>query len=172
MCGVSAHFFLDHESIQVNSWRLQASTVVGIIDALVLLLLLDFEVILLQFHNLLRGHDLGVSLVILVLNGLHLLRILRFQLFQLDVVHLSDGAQLVSLVSSYALSFEVVANLLVDKLAIFLHNCDVGVHVLVVACGEGLEAFHTESKGLNHILTELFGSLTPKASILVDLPSR
>jgi len=60
VCLVLAHFFLYHKSVELDAWQFHTSTVVGIVNTLILELFLSLKAILLLIHDLLCSEDRSI----------------------------------------------------------------------------------------------------------------
>ena len=123
----------------MNAGSFESSAVVGVIDTLILLLLLNFKLVLLNFHNFFRGHNFGIGLVILLLDSFHLFSVLGFELVEFNIVHLSDGTELVSLIGLDALGLEICTYLLMNQFrdsrvwVDYFHDLKVRVNILIAS---------------------------------------
>ena len=168
---ICAHFFINHEGVEFDSWHSKSSSVCGIVDASVFEFFFDFKSLLLFFHNFFCGLNTGVCGKIFLLNGFNFLLIFFHELFELIIVHLSDGTEFVTHITVDTLSVEVLTNLLGLHFHIScflikdLHNLCVRVNIF--SCCKVRKSRHTLMYRINHFSTNILDS-SVRSSVTVN----
>ena len=106
---------MDDESLQFDSWWLQASTVSWVVDTCILELLSGLEILFLHLHDVFRAFNRLVSLKVPLLDLSDTLLVLGSQLVELLVCHLTNCAPFVGHITFDALGVEVSGQGLVLK---------------------------------------------------------
>ena len=165
LARIITHLLLDHERVELNARILNTSTIVGVVNALVLEALFNLKLLFSFVHDLLCSQDLCVGGKVVFFNLLDSCFILGLELVEFLVVHLTNSRPLVSHVRLNALSFKVVADHLVLKLVYArdriqnLDNSRVWINVLVFfGSGKLHETLHVGIKCSNEISAVSFKS--------------
>lgn len=141
--------------MQFDAWWLQASTISRVVDTCIFEFLSGFEIFFLHLHNVFRAFNRLVSLKVPLFDLFDTLLVLRSQLVELLVGHLTNGTPLVRHITFDTLGIEVGGKGLVLKLPHsslgVSHLDNLGIWVEVLSCRKFLKALHSVLQRCNQI---------------------
>jgi len=114
---ISKHTVLNNESIEFDTWWVQASSISWIIDAGIPEFLFGLEILLLLSHYFFCGHNRLISLKVPRFNLLYSRFVLGPQLIELLVGHLTNGTPFIGDVTPDALGLKICGESLMLQLS-------------------------------------------------------